>query len=196
MDFDEKILASLTRRFEPSAYLRCTPWAHRATPLGMGYGQTRFASPVDGFKLLYIARDLPTSIAEAIVRDRFEGVIPREMMISDFTGWGVCEVEAIEPLRLVDLRRDGCFKLGISTDIAGAKARDDARAFSQSLHDRTDLDGILYYSRLRHRECVAVYERAVRALRASHVVELESLANLVPALKALKISIIGERGKT
>ncbi|SLK13268.1 hypothetical protein [Novosphingobium mathurense] len=57
MAFDEKILASLTRRVEPSAYLRCTPIAHRATPLGMGYGKTRFASPDDRFKLLYIAED-------------------------------------------------------------------------------------------------------------------------------------------
>lgn len=192
MAFDEKTLASLTRRFEPSAYLRCTPFANRATPLGMGYGKTRFASPMDRFKLLYIARDLPTSIAEAIVRDRFEGIMPREMMISDFIGWGVCEVDAIEPLRVVDLRRDGCFKLGVSTDIVGAKVQDAARAFSQSLHDTTDLDGILYYSRLRRRECVAVYNRAASALRASEVVELESLANLLSALKALKIGLIKE----
>ena len=94
MEFDEKILASLTRRVEPTAYLRCTPIAHRTTPLGMGYGKTRFASPDDSFKLLYIAEDLPTSLAEAIVRDRFEGVMPREMLRSDFADWGVCEVSA------------------------------------------------------------------------------------------------------
>ena len=191
MVFDSKILTSLTRRFQPSAYLRCTPWIHHATPLGMGFGKTRFASPTDSFKLLYVAKDLPTSIAEAIVRDRFEGAIAREMTIADFSGWGVCGVEATTPLRLVDLRRDGCFKLGISTDIVGAKNQDEARAFSQAIHDTTDLDGILYYSRLRRRECVAVYERAVRAnLTASSVVELETLTGLVPALKALKIRLL------
>lgn len=191
MVLDAKILASLTRRFQPSAYLRCTPIAHRITPLGMGYGATRFASPRDGFKLLYIAKDLPTSIAEAIVRDRFEGVTPREMAVADFTGWGVCEVDAVVPLKLLDLRRDGCFKLGVSTDIVGAKAQDAARAFSQSIHDTTDLDGILYFSRLRRRECVAVYERAVSAtLSASAVVELETLAEVVPALRTLKIRLI------
>lgn len=55
MALDKAVLASLTRRFEPNDYLRCPPWAHRATPLGMGFGKTRFASPSDSFKLLYIA---------------------------------------------------------------------------------------------------------------------------------------------
>lgn len=97
MVFDKKILASLTRRFHPDAYLRCTLIAHRKTPLGMGYGKTRFASPSDSFKLLYTAKDLPTSIAEAIVRDRFESVTPRELVLSDLAGWGVCEVAGRSP---------------------------------------------------------------------------------------------------
>lgn len=156
----------------------------------MGFGKTRFASPLDAFKLLYIAKDLPTSIAEAIVRDRFEGVQPREMDVNDFAGWGVCEVHATAPLRLLDLRRDGCFKLGVSTDIAGAKTQDEARSFSQQIHETTDLDGILYHSRLRRRECVALYERAVPALTASTVVEIETLAGLVPALRSLRIKLL------
>jgi len=163
MTFDSVTVTSLTRRFQPSAYLRCTPLAHRATPLGMGFGKTRFASPTNAFKLLYIARDLPTSITEAVVRDRFEGVVPRELAISDLADWGVCEVSATVPLRVLDLRRDGCFRLGVSTDIIGAKAQDEARAFSQGLYDDSDLDGILYHSRLRKRECIAVYDRAVTA---------------------------------
>jgi len=191
MRLDPKIVTSLTRRFQPSAYLRCTPWAHRATPLGMGFGKTRFASPVDAFKLVYIAKDLPTSMAEAIVRDRFEGVTPRELTLSDFTDWGVCAVDATSVLRVLDLRRDGCFQLGVSTDIVGAKAQDEARQFSQALNDTTDLDGILYHSRLRRRDCVAVYDRAVSAnLIATPVVELETLGDLVPALKKLKIRLI------
>lgn len=193
MAFDEKILSSLTRRVEPTAYLRCTPIAHRATPLGMGYGKTRFASPDDSFKLLYIAEDLSTSIAEAIVRDRFEGVMPREMLRTDFTHWRVCEVSARSQLKVLDLRRDGCFKLGVSTDIVGAKAQLEARAFSQAVHDATDLDGILYFSRLRRRECLAIYERvATSHLSASGVVELESLDGLIQALRNLKIDLVSD----
>jgi hypothetical protein len=167
MTLDGQTIRRFTRAFQPSAYLRCTPIAHRATPLGMGYGKTRFASPNDAFKLLYIARDLPTSIAEAIVRDRFEGTARRELLRSDIADWGVCDVTAPAPLNLLDLRRDGCFQLGVSTDIVGAKAQVEARIFSQTVYDTTDLDGILYYSRLRRRECVAVYDRATAKLAAA-----------------------------
>ena len=192
MALDPAVIASLTRRFQPAAYLRTTPWAHRATPLGMGFGKTRFASPRDAFKLIYIAKDLPTSLAEAIIRDRFEGIIARELAVSDIADWGVCEVRATAPLRVLDLRGNGCFELGVTTDIVGAKAQDEARAFSQEIYDKTDLDGIFYRSRLRKRQdCVAVYDRAVAAsLAADPVVELETLVSLVPALRALKVKLV------
>jgi hypothetical protein len=190
MPLDIQILTSLTRRIHPDAYLRCTPWAHRATPLGMGFGDTRFASPTRSFKLLYIAQDIATSIAEAVIRDRFEGKIDRELVDADIADWGVCEVSAKRELRLVDLRTDGCFKLGISTDIVGAKVHDEAKAFSQELYDTTDLDGILYHSRLRRRNCMAIYDRAVPDLDAGTLVELERLSTFVPALRSLKIKLI------
>jgi hypothetical protein len=89
------------------------------------------------------------------------------------------------------MRTVGCFLLGVSTDITGAKAQDEARQFSQAVFDLTDLDGILYLSRLTRRTCVAVYDRAVAAkLDAGPVHELETLAALVPALAALRIVLI------
>ena len=158
----------------------------------MGFGRTRFASPADAFKLVYLAKDLPTSIAEAIVRDRFEGTGTRVLTRAEVADWGACEVSARVPLRVPDLRGNGCFELGVSTDIAGGKGQDEARAFSQTLYDTTDVDGILYRSRLRKRQdCVAVYDRAVSsALVAGPVVEMEGLAALIPALRALKIGLI------
>ena len=191
MALDPRILQSLTRRLEPSDYLRCTPWSRRATPLGMGFGETRFASPTKAFKLLYIAEDLATSVTEAIIRDRFEGKTIRELAQSDIDDWGVCAVSATRPLRLLSLRGNACFKLGISTDIVGAKAHDEARAFSQLLYDTTDLDGIVYHSRLRKKNCMAIYDRAVPSgLSSQPVVQLERLAALVPALKTLKTQLI------
>lgn len=191
MALDPKVLSSLTRRVEPTDYLRCTPWARRSTPLGMGFGETRFASPTKAFKLLYIAEDLATSIAEAIIRDRFEGKVARQLAQSDIADWGVCAVSASRPLRLLSLRGDACFKLGISTDIVGAKAHDESRAFSQELYDTTDLDGIVYHSRLRRKNCMAIYDRAITpGLTAQPVIQLERLAALVPALKTLKTDLI------
>ena len=43
--------------------------AHAATPFGAGYGRTRFASPNGAFKVIYLAQDLTTSVAETLVRD-------------------------------------------------------------------------------------------------------------------------------
>lgn len=191
MALNPKTLSSLTRRVVPTDYLRVTPWARRATPLGMGFGETRFASLTKAFKLLYIAEDLATSVAEAIIRDRFEGKNDRELAMADIEDWGVCAVSATRPLRLLSLRGDACFKLGISTDVVGAKAHDEARTFSQELHDTTDLDGIVYHSRLRKKNCMAIYERAATpGLSAQPVVQLERLAALTPALKALKTTLI------
>lgn len=34
MALDKAVLSSLTRRFKPSNYLRCTPWSHRSPPKG------------------------------------------------------------------------------------------------------------------------------------------------------------------
>jgi hypothetical protein len=191
MVLDPDVVASLVAAYQPTAYLRVTPIAHRATPLGMGFGKTRFASPTDAFKLLYIAKYLATSVAEAIIRDRFEGTTARELTAGELADWGVTEVSAPVPLRLLDMRTAGSFLLGVSTDIAGAKAQDEARRFSRAVFDQTDLDGILYLSRLTRRTCVAVYDRAVAAkLDAGPVHELETLAALVPALSALRVALI------
>jgi hypothetical protein len=121
MDLDPDVVASLTVAYQPTAYLRVTPIAHRATPLGMGFGKTRFASPAEAFKLLYIAENLATGVAEAIIRDRFEGATARELTAGEVADWGVTEVSARRPVHLLDMRADGCFLLGVSTDITGAK---------------------------------------------------------------------------
>ncbi|KAB2852513.1 MAG: RES family NAD+ phosphorylase [Sphingopyxis terrae] len=191
MTLDLKTIGRFTRKLRPRSYLRVTELAHRATPLGMGFGKTRFASPADAFKLLYIGEDLATAAAETIIRDRFEGTSVREISEGEITKWGATEVDATKPLRLLDLRGDACFQLNVSTDIVGAKGQDEARAFSQSVYDETDLDGILYHSRLRKRKnCIAVYDRAVTGLCASDVDDLVTLPRLVPALRTLRVSVI------
>ena len=70
MTLDKAILRELAVSIDVTGYLRIMDAAHRASPTGMGYGKTRFASPTDSFKLLYVAQDLQTALAEAIIRDR------------------------------------------------------------------------------------------------------------------------------
>jgi RES domain-containing protein len=67
------ILADLAVAMTPKSYLRVTPMAHAAAPLGAGFKVTRFASPTKTFKVIYLAQDLTTAIAETLVRDRFQG---------------------------------------------------------------------------------------------------------------------------
>lgn len=191
MDLDSDVVASLTVSYQPTAYLRVTPIAYKASPLGMGFGKTRFASPTNAFKLLYIAENLATAVAQAIIRDRFEGATGRVITAGEVADWGVSEVHAEFPLRLLDMRTDGCFLLGVSTDITGAKAQDEAREFSQAVYAQTTADGIIYLSRLTRKTCVAVYDRAVGAkLGAGPVHELETLAGLVPSLSALRVVLV------
>ena len=58
MTLDPDILADLAVEILPSAYVRVTPMAHAATPLGAGFGVTRFASPTKAFKVIYLGQDL------------------------------------------------------------------------------------------------------------------------------------------
>ncbi|GAB0118845.1 RES family NAD+ phosphorylase [Acidisoma sp. 7E03] len=192
MRLDLRAIEPFTRRFTPRSFLRVLPTPHSGTPLGMGYGKTRFASADDRFKLLYLGEDLATCIAEAIIRDRFEGATQRVMTREELSGWAVCEVSALMPLTVLDLRGDACFRLNISTNIACGKAQEEARVLSSAVYENTTLDGILYKSRLRKtQDCIAVYDRAVEArLKASAAVPLETLAALVPALKTLGLILI------
>ena len=190
MRLDPDILADLNITFQPSGYLRAMPLAHRATPLGLGLGRTRFSSPTDDFKLLYVAENLTTSIAETIIRDRFVDRRRRRIHSGEVEMWGVAEIQVIRPMKLLDLRTTGLTRLGVSTDAVGARDHRQGRALSQALYDRTDADGILYRSRLTGAICCAVYDRAVGHLTAGTVVEAISLVGLVPALDTLNVGLM------
>jgi hypothetical protein len=188
---DPTILADLAVTFTPRSYVRVTPMAHAATPLGAGYGVTRFASPTRTFKVIYLGQDLTTSVAETIVRDRFQGKAQRRLMVSEVDHWGATEVSAATPLTLIDLRTTGLVRLGVSTEAARGKAQGQGRKLSQAVYDQTDADGLLYLSRLTGRTCVCVYERALPGpLVASPMTEVARLAGFVGALRALNVSLI------
>jgi hypothetical protein len=171
------------------------PMVHAATPLGTGYGASRFSSPTGAFKVVYLAQDLTTSVAETIVRDRFQRHIHasrrRHLMLSEVQLWGATEVSATKPLTLIDLRTEGLVRLGVSTEAARGKAQGQGRQLSQAIHDQTDADGLLYLSRLTGRSCVCIYERALPGpLVAAPVIQVARLAGFVDALRALNVGLI------
>ena len=190
MKLDPQIVSDLALRFQPQTYLRVMPVAHMATPLGMGFGQTRFSSPGRVFQLIYSARDAATAIAETIIRDRFEGATERVLDESEIEEWAISEVTALAPLLVIDLRTTGLLRLGVSTDAARSKEHREGQKLSETLYGSFAVDGLLYSSRLTSAECVAVYDRAVSIkLEATPAVNLIRHPDLVPALRSIGVTI-------
>jgi hypothetical protein len=188
---DPNVLADLAVAITPKAYVRVTPMAHAATPLGAGFGVTRFASPSKTFKVIYIAQDLTTGIAETLVRDRFQGRARRKLLDVEAALWGMTEVNAGAPLMLIDLRTTGPVRLGVSTEAARGKAQGQGRKLSQAIYDQTNAQGLIYLSRLTGRICICVYDRALPGvLVATPVVEVTMLAGFVDALRELNVTLI------
>ena len=191
MTLDPDILADLAVEITPKAYVRVTPMKHAATPLGAGFGITRFASPAKAFKVIYLGQDLTTSVAETLVRDRFQGRAKRKLLDIEAALWGATEVHASAPLTLIDLRTTGLVRLGVSTEAARGKAQGQGRKLSQAIHDQTDAQGLIYNSRLTGRTCICVYDRALPGvLAATPLVEVTRLAGFVDALRELNVSLI------
>ena len=161
------------------------------TPLGTGPGEARFSSIEGDFHTLYAATNLATAIAEAIVRDRFEGGGPRLLFSTELEERCVVQLSARVPLDSIDLRRDGCFQLGVSTDIASAKGWDQSRKLARHVYDQTALDGFLYRSRLTGANCIAVFGRAIATkLTAGRARSLTAAPGLEVALKSLSVEVI------
>lgn len=190
MILDPNVLADLAVATTPKAYVRVTPMAHAATPLGAGFGVTRFASPTKAFKVIYISQDLTTGIAETLVRDRFQGRALRKLLDIEVELWGMTEVNAGAPLMLIDLRTTGLVRLGVSTEAARGKAQGQGRKLSQAIYDQTDAQGLIYNSRLTGGACICIYDRALAGLVATPVIEVTLLAGFVDALRELNVTLI------
>lgn len=191
MKLDARIVAKLAVPLLPRNYLRVLLRQHAGSPLGMGHGETRFASTDNSFRLIYIARDLATGLAEAIIRDRFEDRTDRRLHMSEARDWAVSRISATSPLILLDLRTTGLMELGVTTDAARAKSQEAGRHLSQSLYEQFAVDGVFYLSRLTGAECVAVYDRAVlKKLKATKAITASHLRSLLPALASLNVTLV------
>jgi hypothetical protein len=187
---DPNVVADLAVAITPKFYVRVTPMAHAATPLGAGFGGTRFASPTEAFKVIYLAQDLTTGVAETLVRDRFQGRARRRLLDVEAALWGATQVSAGAPLTLIYLRTTGLVQLGVSTEAARGKAQGQGRKLSQAIYNQTDAQGLIYLSRLTGRTCICVYDRALAGLVAISVVEVTRLAGFVDALHELNVALI------
>ncbi|MGC9272144.1 RES family NAD+ phosphorylase [Acidiphilium sp.] len=194
MILDRNVLADLAVAITLDAYVRVTPMGHAATPLGAGFGITRFASPKRSFRVIYLAQDLTTGIAETLVRDRFQGRARRQLLDVEADLWGATEVNGTADLRLIDLRSTGLVRLGISTEAARGKAHGQGRKLSQAIYEQTDAQGLIYVSRLTGSTCVCIYDRALPGgLVATPVIAVTQLAGFVDALRELNVTLVATR---
>jgi RES domain len=170
--------------------------AHHKKPLGYGKSDSRFSDPRPyalrrRFGVLYMNSTLAGCFVEAVLRDRAVGA-PGTYFIneSEIDALNVVEVRSVRPLQLVDLRGDGLVKMRIPTDAARASAQDLGRALSLELYRHPSRpDGIVFSSRLNGSTNVAVYGRAVPALRRGTVMALKAASGFGAVLNNFDVAI-------
>lgn len=168
---------------------------YRATPVGAGFGSSRFSSPTQSFKVLYAASDFGTAFAEGVVRDRFESKTRRYLYRPDLDRLCVTAVHSNREMSFVDLTGGGAYELGVDTDASRARDHRSGQDFSEQLHaEMLDVDGILFDSRLTGGRCIAVYDRALSDFSAPPPIALVQAAQLAVEIKRLGIIVRRKRG--
>ena len=175
--------------------MRVLPSRNVATPIGAGFGSSRFSSPSNAFKVLYAADNFATAFAEAVVRDRFEGKSRRFLYRPHLDQLCVAAVGSNRELVMLDLRGAAAYELGFDTDASRARDHTSGQALSEAVHAKMpDIDAILFDSRLTSGACVAIYERALPSLSAKPSIALMQSALLPAELTRLGVTVRRKRG--
>ena len=106
----------LLRSGLPGGY-RIMPARHAANPLGTVPADSRFGSR-GGYAVLYASPDFATAFIETVVRDRFTHRRERRVALKEVTdrAWARISTRPEAELMLLDLRGDGCTRIGAPTD--------------------------------------------------------------------------------
>lgn len=158
--------------------------------LGMGPGLSRFSDPTGAaFTLVYLGSSAKVAFVETILRDRADG---RDgdcvIRLAEIEAYTCAEIAISKPLRLIDLTGDGPIRLGVPSDVLGARDQTLGQVWSEAFYNHPDQpDGILFPSRLNEERNIAVYDRAVSKLapgRAPRLIEIrDELAQIIVDLE-------------
>ena len=138
-------------------------------PLGYALVPSRLSDPTgQAFGVVCLGASLSVRFAEAILRDRGDGrVAALPLPFSEIEAWVCAEIELTDELRLIDLTGNGALRMGVPSDVAGARDQATARLWSAAFHSHPEqVDGILYPSRLNEERNVALYSRALSRVHA------------------------------
>ncbi|MDE0054993.1 MAG: RES family NAD+ phosphorylase [Gammaproteobacteria bacterium] len=161
----------LVRTAFPDSY-RIMSQRHVGSPLGTTPADSRFATRIEGYTVLYAAPDFSTAFIETIIRDRFAHRRTRKVALREITerAWVRIAAKPGVRLTLLDLRADGCTRIKAPTDVVQARNHAAGRAFGKTIHaEQVDVDGLVYTSRLTGKDAYAIYDRSVVKLKASDV---------------------------
>lgn len=162
-------------------------------PLGHGPGLSRFSDPTGkAFGLIYLGSTAKVAFVETILRDRTDGRgADCVVAYGEIEKRSLASIVPVEPLVLVDLTGDGPLRMGVPSDVVGARDQSLAQSWSVAFHDHPSKpDGVLYPSRLNEQRCIALYARAIGKLNATATPRLlDCRAELAAILDDLEIAI-------
>ena len=129
------------------------------------------------------------------MRDRFEGKARRYLYRPHLEQLCITGISSSRELTLLDLTGAGTYELGINTDASRARAHLSGQALAEAVHlEMTDVDGILFDSRLTTGGCVAIFDRAFSTLSSTPPIALVQSALLPAELTRLNITVRRRRG--
>lgn len=172
---------------------RIMPARHAAKPLGTVPADSRFCSRDGGYTVLYASPDFATAFIETVVRDRFTHQRNRRVALREVTGraWARISTRPETELTLLDLRGDGCTRIGAPTDAVRARNHSAGRALGKAIHRaHSDVDGLVYESRLTDKETYAVFDRAMTKLEATETGLLGHHPDLPGVLERYGIELV------
>ena len=140
-------------------------------------------------KLLFVVPPSITTVVSANARPSRARASARSRPWA--TVWALIESKPGARLSLLDLRRDGCVRLGAPTDAVKARNHAAGRALGRGIHaGHAEVDGLLFSSRLTGAHFYAVFDRAIGKLDATHSGMLPDHPGLARVLSRYSIKLI------
>ena len=165
-------------------------------PFGYGKTPSRFSDPrrrlaENRFGVLYLGQTLKVCFLEAVLRDQRNGVVGDYLISeSELRSRRFARIEPIASLTLVDLRGDGCVRMGVPSDVPRRASQALAQRWSLAFYQHpAQPDGIIYASRLNGDTVLAVYDRAVTKLREVGNTALIAAPGFAAMLDDLSVAI-------
>jgi len=164
----------------------------------LGYSKTpsRYSDPrrrafMNRFGVLYLGSTLKVCFLEALLRDQRNGIIGAYAIgESELRLRRYALIEPTSRLHLVDLRGDGCVRMGIPSDVPRSANQALARRWSLALYQHPSKpDGIIYPSRLNEDTNLAIYDRAIVKLREVENTALIDAPGFPEVLADLRVAI-------